>query len=183
MAVFDADPDRSLEWYGIFDVEAVQADGSAPVVAARKGDAVIWRVVGLGRAPRGVEVVLGAGAVEGGWPLVAVNENHVIALAVPVPLGGIAEVVDVEHATDVMAAAGRVQDGVVGFPVEIRSGEQELGVALRCLRRSRAGTAAAPLGVEASNAVFELVELLVVEVVVEEHPLVSQLAGDLQPGA
>src|SRR6185437_9689462 len=121
MPVLDTDPNRSLERHGIFDMESVKADLPAPVVATRQGDAVIRRMVGLCRAPCSVEIVLGTGAVEGRRPRLAVDEDHVITLAVPVPLGGVAKVVNVEHATDVMPAAGRLQDGVVRFPVEILS--------------------------------------------------------------
>src|SRR5947209_535706 len=47
MSVLDADSDGSLERHGVFDVESVQADLPAPVVATRQGDAVIRRMVGL----------------------------------------------------------------------------------------------------------------------------------------
>src|SRR5947199_2097951 len=119
MPVLDADPDGALERHGIFDMEAVQADLSAPVVTTRQGDAVIRRVVALGRAPGGVEVVLGARAVERWRPLLAIDEDHVITLAVPIPLRSVAKVVNVEHATDVMPASGRLQNGVIRFSVEI----------------------------------------------------------------
>src|SRR5690606_34779930 len=70
VAVLDGDADVALEHDRVLDVEAVQGDGVAPVRAATGDDAVVRRGVLLRRAPRGVEVVLGAGAVEGGWPRV-----------------------------------------------------------------------------------------------------------------
>src|SRR5262249_46750122 len=121
--MLDADPDGSLDRPGIFDMEPVQADLAAPVVATRQGDAVIRGVVGLGGAPGGVEIVLGSGAVQRGRPALAVDENHVIALAVPVPLVGVAKVMDVEHAPDIVAVTGRLQDRVVGFSIEIYPAE------------------------------------------------------------
>src|SRR3954447_16585907 len=100
VAVLDAHSDGALEDNGVLDVEAVEADRAGPIAAARERDPVVRRAVALRRAPGGVDVVLGAGAVQGRRPLVAVDEDHVVALAVPVPFSGAAEVLDVEHAAD-----------------------------------------------------------------------------------
>src|SRR5262245_34600311 len=118
----DRDPNRLLEANRVFDVEAVHRVLPAPrpcVGAAVHGDAVIRRRVFLRRAEGGVEVVLGAGAVQARRPGLAVDEDHVVALAIPVVYLAL-EDVDVEVAADVMAAPGDVENDVVALAGQIR---------------------------------------------------------------
>ena len=72
--------------------------------AAAQRDPVIGRGVGAAReAPRGIEVVLGAGAVQRRRPLLAIDEDHVVAFPRPgIRLAGGVEIVDAQHAPDVM---------------------------------------------------------------------------------
>jgi len=73
---------------------------AAPVVCAPEGDAVVGRGVFLLRA-----VVFGTCPVQGRRPIFAIYEDHVVTFSVPVPQVGPAEVVDVQHAADVVAVA------------------------------------------------------------------------------
>ena len=99
------------------DVPPVHPD--EPVVARRLDEVeagVRTRV--LRRRPRAAaEDLLGAGAVDRRRPRVAVDEHHVVALAVPArPL----QVLDLEDQADHPAGAGRVERDVVLRAVEVR---------------------------------------------------------------
>src|SRR5699024_4820135 len=83
----DADPDRGGEPHRVPDVEPVQRDLPAPARSSRQGQPVIRGAVTLTRTPRGVEVVLGSRAMQARRYRLAVDEDHVVALAVPVPVG------------------------------------------------------------------------------------------------
>jgi hypothetical protein len=121
--------------------------------------------------------------MQGGWPFIAIYKDHVVPLPVPVPLVGIAEVVDVEHAADVVAAPLGLQDGVGALARDVLAAEEELLVALAIFIDAVSGILPAPLGVEASQTLLERVELLVIHVVIEEDILVLQLAHEVYPGA
>src|SRR5215213_648700 len=133
VAVLDGYPDGLLERHRILDVEPVEADMPAPIVASAQGDAVVRSGVFLLRAPGGVEVVFGAGAVQGRRPLLAVDEDHVVSLPVPVPLLCLAEVAHVQDAADVVTASLGFQDRVVALARGVLATEQELLVALPCV--------------------------------------------------
>src|SRR5215210_1455463 len=178
------DQDGSLEGHGVFHVEPVEADVAAPVVPAAQGDAVVRRGVLLLRAPGCVEVVFGTRPVKGRRPSFTIYKDHVVPLPVPVPLIRLAEVVDVEHAADVVAASLGFQDRVVAATGagDILSTEEELLVALALFCDAVRGVLPAPLGVKATEAILEVVELFVIHVVVEQYLLVLELALDLYPG-
>src|SRR3954470_1694174 len=98
MPVLNRDFDGFPEVDRILDVEAIQGAPPGPVRPARERDPAVRPGERLRRAPGVVEVVLGARAVEARRKRLAVDEDHVVALAVPVPRGRLAEVVDVEMA-------------------------------------------------------------------------------------
>src|SRR5262245_9975398 len=198
---FDGDQNRLLEANRVFDVEAVHRVLPAPrprLGAAVHGDAVLRRRVLLRRAESGVEVVLGAGAVQPRGPGLAVDEDHVVALAVPVVHLAL-EYIDVEVAADVMAAAGDVENDVVARTGQIRllprSAEAVAGAgrARRAVavvrprvavlaRRSGGGVGAVPPGVEPTEVGVDRIVLLVIDV--EEHDaLVLALVLDLEARA
>ena len=84
-------------------------------------------------------------------PLLAVDEDHVVSLPVPVPLLRLAEVAHVQDAADVVTASLGFQDRVVPLARGILSTEEELLVALSCLLGPVGGILPAPLGMEAPN--------------------------------
>ena len=96
-------PDRILD---MVTVDRVLALPPPLVVAAVQDDAVIRRVVLVGRAVGAMVPVLGTGPVERRRPGLAVDEHHVVAFAVPVvrvPL----EAVDVQVGAAVDAVRPR----------------------------------------------------------------------------
>src|SRR5262249_52892989 len=136
------DPDLSLESDGILDVEAIHRVLAAPrpgAVAAVDGDSVVGRAVLLARAKGGAEVVLGPRTVQARRPGLAVDEDHVVALAVPVVHLAL-EDVDVEVAADVVAATARVENQVVALAGEVRMAPR---TAERQARSDRAAVAIA----------------------------------------
>src|SRR5262249_26310977 len=166
--------------------------------AAVDGEAVVRRGVLLRRTEGEAEVVLGAGAVQARRPRLAVDEDHVVALAVPVvhlPL----EDVDVQVAADVLAVAVDVEDRVVPLAGQVRARPRAreaharaarprvavaiVGARVAVLAR-RAGRAvdAVPPGMEAADLRVDRAELLVVDVE-EEEPLPLALVLDLEARA
>src|SRR5699024_304167 len=113
VTVLDGDLDRAGERYGVLHVEPVGGDLTGPVLSARQGEAVVGRGIRLGGAPRRVEVVLRAGAVQGGWPRFAVDEDHVVPLPVPVPLLGVPQVGHIQIPADVEPTTGDRQERVI----------------------------------------------------------------------
>jgi hypothetical protein len=136
------------------------------------------------RAERRVEVVLGAGSVQAWGPGLVVDEDHVVALAVPVVELAL-EDVDVEVAAHVVAASPGVEDHVVALAREVRllpgAAHREAGahgpllaqavvlapVALLAPRARRDGRAVPP-GVEARQLRIDRRVRLVVDVVEED---------------
>src|ERR1700737_2803879 len=84
VAVLDGGAGGFLGADRILDVEAVMGPLASPVRATGHGQAVIGSGVALGRAPGGVEVVLGPGPMQRRREALAVDKDHVVALAVPV---------------------------------------------------------------------------------------------------
>src|SRR4051794_29261768 len=128
---------------------------------------MIGRRIGLIGAPRGIEIVLGAGAVQAGRKRLAVNEDHVVALAVPVPLLGDAQVMIVHVAADVVAAPARFEDDVVAGAADIFAAELVFLVGHALVRHAVGGVLAAPLGMEVAQVGGQGIVLLVVDVVIE----------------
>ena len=116
VAVLDGDLDRFLEGDGAFGVPAVEAIAAADALRIDDvGRAVVHVGEGLAvEVPCAVEVVLGAGAVDGGHG-VAVDEDHVVAFAEPevlVLLDGVGD-------ADEVAAAGGFEKDVIALAVQI----------------------------------------------------------------
>lgn len=116
MAVLDAGAERFLESYRVEVVEAVQVGVADPSEsrfgisdAGDPGDAEAGMVECLIGGPGGVEIILGAGAVES-WPGFAIDQEHVVAFAVPDGAG----VGDVIVDSDVVALALGFEEEVVG---------------------------------------------------------------------
>ena len=183
VAVLDADPYRLPERYRVLYVKAVVAYLPAPVLFAFERDPVIRRGVPLVRAPGGVEVVLGTGAVQRGRPAFSVYKDHVVSLSVPVPTLGLAQVVYVQHAPYVVSPALGFEDSVVPLTVPVLAAKQKLLVVLVSFFDSVGRVLPTPLGVEAAQPLLQLVELLVVYVVVEEHVAAAKLALNLYTSA
>src|ERR671920_1449176 len=170
------DQDGSLEGHGVFHVEPVEADVAAPVVSSAQGDSVVRRGVFLLRAPGRVEIVFGARPVQGRRPLFTIYEDHVVPLPIPVPLVRLAEVVDVEHAADVVAPPLGLEDLVVARTTYVLAAEEKFLVALALFCNAVRGVLPAPLGMKAAETILEAVELFVIHVVVEQYLLVLELA-------
>src|SRR5581483_6760387 len=129
VAGLDRDADLALEPDRVLDVEAVERVLAAPrprFGPAVHGQAVVRGAVLLLRAEGGAEVVLGPGAVEARRPGLAVDEDHVVALAVPVVHLAL-EDVDVQVAADVVPVAARVQDDVVALAGQVRTPPRAVG--------------------------------------------------------
>ena len=144
------------------------------------GPAVHARVAEVGmleehvRRPRRVEVVLGPGAVERRRPALAVDEEHVVALAVPHR----ARAVDVVVDAHVVALALDVGDQVVavaGRVLPLRAEHRPLVLALG----RRLGERVVVAGVEAPEVRGQARHLLVVDVVVEGVHLLGRVVLDL----
>ncbi|MNW65606.1 hypothetical protein D3C74_440020 [compost metagenome] len=84
---------------------------------------MIRRAYLLLRAPGRIEVILRSRSVQGRRPRLAVDKDHVVAFAVPVPLPGLPQVVDVQIAADVMAFALSLQEDVVAVPGRVFAAE------------------------------------------------------------
>ena len=128
------------------------------------------------RRPRRVEVVLGAGAVERRRPLLAVDEEHVVALAVPHGAG----VVDVVVHADVVPLAHDVGDQVVavaGGVLALLPEHRPLVLAVG----QRLGERVVVPGVEAAEVRGQARELGVVHVVVEGVDRLPGVVLDLDP--
>ena len=144
MSVFDRDPDRLPERYRVGDVEAINRGLGPGLEILLLERAAVEEVFVLPHPPSVREIILGARAVEGGLAL-AVDEDHVVALAPPTH--GALE--DAQVAADVMAAA----DGV----------EEKIVIAARARRFLPV------LGVEGRRVGGQRGELLVVNVVIERR--------------
>ena len=131
MSVLNGDPDRAAEADRIEQMPAVPGNEPAEVVSARHGQSKERRVEFFGGSPGGVEIVLGARAVQGRRPalalVVVVDEDHLVAFAVPVMLVhfAVAQGMDIEVAADELALAFGFQDQVVAFVAEIDPGVLE----------------------------------------------------------
>ena len=77
----------------------------------------------------------------------------------------------VKDATHVVSLAFGFEDGVVALAAYVLADEQELFVALLALLHPVCRVLPAPLGVEPPLPVFQLIELFVVNIVVEENLL------------
>src|SRR5690606_4226044 len=118
VAVFDGDFDRLLEENRVFDMIAIDAGLATPAPIRRaltQNNAVIGRLVFLARPIGGVEIILCARAMNAG-PGCAVDEDHVVAFAVPVVCLP-REAVDVHVAADIMAAPAGFEDDVIVLAV------------------------------------------------------------------
>src|SRR5918911_5096744 len=113
--MLDGDPYGFFKRYRILNMEPIEACLPTPVVSSSQRDPMVQRRVLLLGTPSSIEVILGAGAVEGRRPLLPINENHVVPLPVPVPLVRITQVVHVQNATDVVPLAFGFEDGVVAL--------------------------------------------------------------------
>ena len=113
----------------------------------------------------------------------AIHEDHVVALAVPVEVvqSGLAKVLDVQVAADVVPLAGGLEHQVVALAIEIGAAELELVVGHPLVGDPVGRVLTTPLRVEAPLPRVHLGDL-VVDVVVEEHVL-GALAGDLEARA
>src|SRR5271157_6371589 len=85
--MLDGHANRLLKGDGALDVPAVEAPtASQPFRINNIGRAVVHVVEGLAaKVPGAVVVVLGSGAIDGGHR-VAVDEDHIVALAEPLAL-------------------------------------------------------------------------------------------------
>ncbi len=152
--------------------------------------------VWLGRAPGCVEVVFGARAVQSRRPGLAVDEDHVVAFAVPVEgveqagrigpqrvwhdrpgqLSGPvarAQVVDVQVAADVVTGTFRFEDDIVARAVRIRAAKGPVRIVQVRVGNALRRILTAPLGMETAQVVVDLVVQLIVDVVVENQVDVS----------
>ena len=177
MAVLDREAERLVEVHRVGHVEAVHVGPPQP--ARPRGDAPV-PVVGVleerVRRPRGVEVVLGARAVERRRPLLPVDEEHVVALAVPHDAG----VVDVVVDADVVPLARDVGDQVVavaGRVLALLAQHRPLVLAVG----ERLGELVVVPGVEAAEVGGQRSELGVVHVVVEGVDRLPGVVLDLDP--
>src|SRR5215212_229852 len=95
----------------------------------------------------------------------------------------LAEIVDVEHAADVVATPLGLEDLVVALSAYVLAAEEKFFVALALFCDAVRGVLPAPLGVKAAETILETIKLFIVHVVVEQHLLVLELTRDLYPGA
>ncbi len=138
--VLNRDPDRLLEEDRVFDVVAIDRVLAAPrpvVRALVEDQPMIRRAVFLLRTEGRIEVVFRAGAVQTG-PGRAVDEDHVVAFAVPV-VGLAREAVDVHVAADVVAAPFRLQDDVIVLAGDVGRAPCLAHQVMRCPPSARQG--------------------------------------------
>ena len=116
------------------------------------------------RTPCRVEIILHARSVQGRRPRLPIDENHVVAFAVPVPFPRIAQVVDIEVAADVMALTDRVQNDIVAAAGRILAAEFVVGVIHPVVRYPVGRIFPVPLGMESQLLLRQLIVGFVIHI-------------------
>ena len=182
VSVLDRHTDGAGEHHRIFQVIAVQRDATRPVWSAGEDHTVLWSRIDLCRAPGRIEVVFGAGSVQPWRPGLAVDEDHIVAFAIPVPLVGQPQVVDVQVAAYVVTGALGVKEQIVAFSIGVLVAELERLVGEPGFVDTVTGVFPAPAGVETQEVVRQGAVGLVVDIVVEPNSF-RVLVDHLEPRA
>lgn len=173
VAVFDGDLDFFLKVHRIFEMVDVGGLVAVGIVLVDRG-AVAQEGVVL-HAPGLVEIIFAAGAVQFGRPFVAVDPNHIVALAPP----GALEVGDAEVAANKVAAALGLENHIVVVPGELTLvGDIGLGgIDLDFVSPATEGIFPAELGVKITRFLGDVTSFIIdVEVLAVPFPaLVNQL--------
>ena len=161
---------------GVGDVEAVEMGAPQPArFIVHPGIAKVRMLEQLLGRPRGVEIVLSAGAVQRGLGI-AIDENHLVALAVPHRARTIDVVVDADEVTPALD----VGEDVVAPAVAVAPGFPQQAPLVLAPGQGLGELMIVP-GVKAAEILGQLRNLHVVDIEVKGVDRASALVLDLDP--